>query len=801
MVSQKDELIKVSDVLRLFEHFKNNDSRNLTNQFPEAFKPIIQEMNSFSDKHFMDFNQSPKNSISDTSLLKVLLKSSTSLLSYVDHNYEYSYVNQAYEEWFGLKAQDIIGKKVIDIVGELAYLQVKPLFLRAFAGEAIALKKEMPYRFGGIKNVEIHFNPDFDLNGGVQGVFAVVHDLTQTHRAEQNAFKLENDLGLILNNIPAMIGQWSNDQINIHANKVYSDYFDRTPESIKGLHIRELVGEELYKLNLPYILKVLSGEPQYFERDIRSPSGKIKKTLASYIPNFIQGKVEGFFVIVTDVTELNSKNKIIADQKIFYSDILKSMLEGFAVQDKDGKIIYFNDAASNILGLSHDQLLGKTSLDPGWEAIRCDGSPFPGEEHPAMQTIKTGLPQFEIDMGIRTPDGETKWLKINSIPFSGVYENQQASVLVNFRDVTSQFHNDKLISGLIINSPGMIYQFKLSVDGVMSFPFVSPKAYDIFEISNEEFVADSGLLIKMAHESDQPGLIKAIQESAETLLPFYWKGRMITNDKKLKWVSAKSIPRKEHDGTILWDGILIDITHEVNLEEEISLGRMTAAHTAKLAALGEMSAGVAHEINNPLAIISGMTKVLSYSLNDPEKFAHKVTEINKSVQRISKIVNGLKRFARVELKTKRQNHQLKLIIQELHTYMELKSKQDFVELKIEINSDSSAFCDALEIEQVIINLINNAFDAVKDLNEKWVKLQLYENTNDVIIRIIDSGKGISLEDGAKLFDPFFTKKKVGEGTGLGLSISKGIIKDHNGEIQLIHNHSNTCFEIRIPKSK
>jgi PAS domain S-box-containing protein len=801
MVSQNDELVKVSDVLSLFEHFKNNDSRNLSNQFPEAFKPIIQEMNSFSDKHFVDFNQAPQNGISDTRLLKVLLKSSTSLLSYIDNNYEYSYVNQAYEDWFGLKAQDLIGKKVIDIVGELAYLQVKPLFLRAFAGEAITLKKEMHYRFGGIKNVEIHYIPDFDLNGSVQGVFAVVHDLTQTHRAEQNAFQLENDIGLILNNMPAMIGQWSNDQINIHANKVYSDYFDRTPESIKGLHIRELVGEELYKLNLPYILKVLSGEPQYFEREIPTPSGKIKKTLASYIPNFVKGQVEGFFVIVSDVTELKSKNKIIADQKIFYSDILNSMLEGFAVQDKDGKILYFNDAASKILGLSHDQLLGKTSLDPGWEAIRTDGSPFPGEEHPAMQTIKTGLPQFEIDMGIRTPDGETKWLKINSVPFSGVYENQQASVLVTFRDVTSQFHNDKLMSGLIINSPGMIYQFKLSTDGVMSFPFVSPKAFDIFEISNEEFEADSGLLIKMAHESDRPGLIKAIQESAETLLPFYWKGRMITKDKKLKWVSAKSIPRKEHDGTILWDGILTDITYEVNLEEEISIGRMTAAHTAKLAALGEMSAGVAHEINNPLAIISGMTKVLSYSLNDPEKFAHKVTEINKSVQRISKIVNGLKRFARVELKTKRQNYQLKLIIQELHTYMELKSKQDFVELKIEINSDSSVFCDALEIEQVIINLINNAFDAVKEFNEKWVQLKLYDNTNDVIIRIIDSGKGISLEDGAKLFDPFFTKKKVGEGTGLGLSISKGIIKDHNGEIQLIHNHPNTCFEIRIPKSK
>jgi len=96
-----------------------------------------------------------------------------------------------------------------------------------------------------------------------------------------------------------------------------------------------------------------------------------------------------------------------------------------------------------------------------------------------------------------------------------------------------------------------------------------------------------------------------------------------------------------------------------------------------------------------------------------------------------------------------------------------------------------------------VNLINNAVDATKDQEARWVKVALSTDGDEVLIQVIDSGNGISPELEEKLFQPFFTTKPVGEGTGLGLSITKGIIEKHNAKILLNRSLPNTCFELRF----
>ncbi len=103
------------------------------------------------------------------------------------------------------------------------------------------------------------------------------------------------------------------------------------------------------------------------------------------------------------------------------------------------------------------------------------------------------------------------------------------------------------------------------------------------------------------------------------------------------------------------------------------------------------------------------------------------------------------------------------------------------------------------MEQVMVNLINNAIDAVKSQPEKWVKTKIYEEGDTLVMRVMDSGPGIPMELQSKLFDPFFTTKKVGEGTGLGLSIAKGILDEHHATIGVVNDSPHTCFEIRFQK--
>ena len=116
------------------------------------------------------------------------------------------------------------------------------------------------------------------------------------------AIKAEK-LSLLIEGIPAMIGHWGSDLLNINANKVYLEYFGQLPSEIKGKHMKEVLGEKLFTLNLPYIEGVLSGTPQTFEREIRQPNGSRKVTLANYIPIFNGTRVDSFLVCVTDLSE------------------------------------------------------------------------------------------------------------------------------------------------------------------------------------------------------------------------------------------------------------------------------------------------------------------------------------------------------------------------------------------------------------------------------------------------------------------------------------------------------------------
>ena len=224
--------------------------------------------------------------------------------------------------------------------------------------------------------------------------------------------------------------------------------------------------------------------------------------------------------------------------------------------------------------------------------------------------------------------------------------------------------------------------------------------------------------------------------------------------------------------------------------------------SSRMASLGEMSAGVAHEINNPLAVIVGNIHLLQKNFANPEKFASKVELIDKSCNRIIKIVNGLKKFSRSGMQSSFERKSVSSIIKESLVLTEGKSKRHMTPVEFEQINDVVIDCDEIEIEQVLVNLINNAIDAVKDNADRWVKITIDVNTNlEGVVKIIDSGNGIPFKIQEKIFDPFFTTKSVGQGTGLGLSITKGILEGHKANIVIDSDHKNTCFEIKFYEIK
>lgn len=224
---------------------------------------------------------------------------------------------------------------------------------------------------------------------------------------------------------------------------------------------------------------------------------------------------------------------------------------------------------------------------------------------------------------------------------------------------------------------------------------------------------------------------------------------------------------------------------------------------SKLVSLGEMAGGIAHEINTPLSVISirteNLIESLSAKINDKQR--EEFDQLLSTVDKIATIISGLRSFARDAKNDSYDTVDIRQVIDETLALCSERIAHRCI--PIEVHAEDHPIyvnCRSVEISQVLMNLLNNSLDAIAELSEKWIKLQLTETPNEIEIRVTDSGLGIPKEVRVKMLEPFFTTKPIGKGTGLGLSISAGIVRAHGGELTYDDQSPNTCFTIRLPKT-
>jgi len=293
----------------------------------------------------------------------------------------------------------------------------------------------------------------------------------------------------------------------------------------------------------------------------------------------------------------------------------------------------------------------------------------------------------------------------------------------------------------------------------------------------------------------------ALQKAIEQGEGYSLELKALTAKGNIRWVYTNGRANYLNGRIVSLSGTIQDIDKRKKAELELEREKLLNIHKSKLAALGEMSAGIAHEVNNPLSIVTGSIAVLKEKGEGPGNLSKKLDMMEKASYRIVKIISSLKKFSRSSDRISFKSISLDTVLQECVALLAPRFDRHliFIECETLLNGEGEIFCDEVEIEQVIINLLNNAIDAVRDQNEKWISIKLKEESDQLILRITDSGKGIPENIKDKIFNPFFTTKKVGEGTGLGLSILKGILDSHKAEVALDEKSANTCFQITFPK--
>lgn len=266
--------------------------------------------------------------------------------------------------------------------------------------------------------------------------------------------------------------------------------------------------------------------------------------------------------------------------------------------------------------------------------------------------------------------------------------------------------------------------------------------------------------------------------------------------------SRARVERNENGEALCIYGITYDRTGEVTLNRRLEDEKIKMIHSAKLATLGELAAGIAHDINNPLTVISGSSSIISHAqiTKTPKLVLDNVKRIQDAVDRISKIIGVLGRFSRQSDGRELSRFSARSIIQESIELSLTMARRKQVKLLTQDFEDFDVTCDVIQIQQILLNLINNGVEANARRSGAFVELYARKTKDGVLFVVKDSGEGIEENLAAQIFTPFFTTKGSGKGTGLGLSICKRIAREQGGEISYQVVEGRTAFILSLPKS-
>jgi len=244
---------------------------------------------------------------------------------------------------------------------------------------------------------------------------------------------------------------------------------------------------------------------------------------------------------------------------------------------------------------------------------------------------------------------------------------------------------------------------------------------------------------------------------------------------------------------------------QIELREQTERQRVQLLAHSKMAILGEMAGGIAHEINNPLFVINGKLSHLEKQLQQIQPPLGKINEdlqkILTMTARIAKIVSGLRQFSRNGEQDPKTATSLLEILNDTLELCQERLNNAHIELRLQIPPDLKVFCRAVQISQVLMNLLSNSFDAIESRAQKWIAISALRTDLAVEITVMDSGPGIDPLIAPRIMQPFFTTKEIGKGTGLGLSISKGLIESHGGSLVYNAQSLNTAFTFTLPNAE
>jgi PAS domain S-box-containing protein len=331
------------------------------------------------------------------------------------------------------------------------------------------------------------------------------------------------------------------------------------------------------------------------------------------------------------------------------------------------------------------------------------------------------------------------------------------------------------------------------------FKRVSASFERILGYSRDELYARP--FLEFVHPDDREATTAEVRKLSQGIPTIRFENRYLAKDGRVRWLEWEASPA---NGVIF--ATARDVTEQRELRRQVVEHQAKLAASSRMSALGLMASGVAHEINTPLGIIQMHSEKLGRLAARPPIAASEVLATSERIQattlRIARIIRGLRAFSRDSTGDPFERARLGTLVEDALALCRERFKSREVELEARVpEPELELDCRPVQVVQVLVNLLSNAFDAVSSCPERRVSLEAGVDGDQVVLAVIDSGAGIEPALRSQLMEPFFTTKEVGQGTGLGLSISKGIAESHGGSLVLDTASTQTRFVLRFPRRR
>jgi PAS domain S-box-containing protein len=694
-----------------------------------------------------------------------------------------AFVNRAFEEFAGIRAGDLPG----GIWTTLLHPEDLPFVAER---RRQAWIDHSPYQFearfkgagGAWLWMLVSARPRLDGAGMFQGYVGMAVDLTERRRAEAELRESETQLSLLADALPLLVSFVDKDERYRLVNKTYEDWFGEPRAEIIGRTIGEVLGPEAHLVRGPQIEAALRGERLRFEALTPAPGGA-RETEVQYLPRAgPDGRVEGFYVVVTDITERKAAEEALRLRGEEFHALADNIPTLCWTAYGDGHIYWYNRRWYEYTGASPDDQEGW-----GWESAH-DPVVLPRVVERWEHSIATGEP-FEMTFPLKGADAIFRPFLTRVVPI----RDETGAVVRWFGtnvDVSEQQRFAEELERLVAERTAerdRIWRASselMAVAGVDGYlKAVNPAWSRVLGYGEAELLARP--FTDLIHPQDLPGAAEVLAGLAEGRPVVRFEDRLRAADGEWRWISWTATP-----GEGVFYAVGRDVTEEKAITEELQATEESLRQAQKMEAVGQLTGGIAHDFNNLLTAVVGGLDMIGRRATD-ERTKRIAANALQAAERGAKLTSQLLAFSRTQ----------RLAVEPVPVNAAIKRMAELLAgalgstIELELRLDpavGAALTDANQLELAVLNLAINARDALGGAGKVTVATRSEQVGPDqalapglaaggyVVVSVSDDGPGMGPDVLARAFDPFYTTKPVGQGTGLGLSQVYGIARQSGG---------------------